>query len=152
MHLQSAKTVGVFVLAGKLKNKQSQKFTKEEKKMAKYTFEEQVAFQVKKLIAGGKVAMHKFLGNGINIQNMAYKKSYATSKKEFTCECLLQCGFCTRECYQCKLNGAYLNALKEIDMGKRSKEDTLPITYIPTYGASKFHDNKGRTIIVMNFY
>lgn len=120
--------------------------------MAKYTFEEQVAYQVKKLIAGGKPAMHKFLGNGINIQNAAYKKSYATEKKEFTCECLLQCGFCTRECYQCKLNGAYLNALEAIDMGKRNKTDNFSASYMPNYGAAKLRDNKGRTIIVMNFY
>ena len=54
--------------------------------------EESINRQVQRLISGGKSAMNQFLGKGILIQNYAYKKGYATAKKEFTCECLLRCG------------------------------------------------------------
>ena len=47
-------------------------------------FEESVNRQVQRLISGGKTAMNQFLGKGILIQNNAYKKGYAISKKEFT--------------------------------------------------------------------
>ena len=120
--------------------------------MAKFSFEERVTMQVERLIHGGKTAMNQFFGGGILIQNSAYNKNYAIKRKTYTCECLTRCGWCTRDCDHCKLEGMHLKALKEIEEGKRVRKDNRKLNDIPTYGASKFHDNKGRTIIVMNFY
>ena len=111
-------------------------------------FEESVNRQVERLISGGKSAMNQFLGKGILIQNYAYKKGYAVAKKEFTCECLLRCGYCNRDCYQCKLEQAYLKALKEIDSGERL--NTKVNFDADTYGATK-HTYKGHVTIVINF-
>ena len=107
-------------------------------------FEESVNRQVQRLISGGKTAMNQFLGEGILIQNNAYKKGYAVAKKEFTCECLLRCGYCNRDCRQCKLEQAYINALEQIAAGKRA-----PVHY--NYGAEK-HEYHGRVTIVINFH
>ena len=111
-------------------------------------FEESVSRQVKLLCAGGKLAMNQFLGKGILIQNYAYKKGYAVAKKEFTCECLLRCGYCNRDCYQCKLEQAYLKALKEIDSGERL--NTKVNFDADAYGATK-HAYNGHVTIVINF-
>ena len=111
-------------------------------------FEESVSRQVKLLCAGGKSAMNQFLGKGILIQNYAYKKGYAVAKKEFTCECLLRCGYCNRDCYQCKLEQAYLKALKEIDSGERL--NTKVNFDADAYGATK-HAYNGHVTIVINF-
>ena len=106
-------------------------------------FEESVSRQVKHLISGGKTTMNQFFGKGILIQNNAYKKGYAISKKEFTCECLLRCGYCNRECRQCKLEQAYINALEQIAAGKRQARNY-------NYGAEK-HEYHGRVTIVIKF-
>ena len=116
--------------------------------MASNKFEESVNRQVERLISGGKSAMNQFFGKGILIQNAAYKKGYAVAKKEFTCECLLRCGYCNRDCYQCKLEQAYLKALKEIDSGERL--DTKINFDADAYGAVK-HTYKGHVTIVINF-
>ena len=111
-------------------------------------FEESVSRQVERLCAGGKSAMNQFLGKGILIQNYAYKKGYAVAKKEFTCECLLRCGYCNRDCYQCKLEQAYLKALKEIDSGERL--NTKVNFDVDVYGATK-HTYNGHVTIFINF-
>ena len=111
-------------------------------------FEESVSCQVERLCAGGKSAMNQFLGKGILIQNYAYKKGYAVAKKEFTCECLLRCGYCNRDCYQCKLEQAYLKALKEIDSGERL--NTKVNFDADAYGAIK-HAYNGHVTIVIKF-
>lgn len=119
--------------------------------MAKYSFEKRVSMQVERLIRGGKTAMNQFFGGGILIQNAAYSKNYAIKRKTYTCECLTRCGYCTRDCDHCKLEGMHLKALKEIEEGKRTKEDTHKFSDMPNYGASK-HTYNGKTVIVMNFY
>ena len=116
--------------------------------MASNKFEESVNRQVQQLISGGKSAMNQFLGKGILIQNYAYKKGYADAKKEFTCECLHRCGYCNRDCYQCKLEQAYLKALKEIDSGERL--NTKVNFDADAYGATK-HAYNGHVTIVINF-
>lgn len=107
-------------------------------------FEESISRQVERLIKGGRAAMNQFFGKGILIQNTAYKKGYAISKKEFTCECLLRCGYCNRECRQCKLEQAYINALEQIAAGHRE-----PVRNY-NYGAEK-HEYHGRVTIVIKF-
>lgn len=107
-------------------------------------FEESVNRQVQQLIAGGRAAMNQFFGKGILIQNAAYKKGYAISKKEFTCECLLRCGYCNRDCRKCKLEQVYINALEEIAGGQRE-----PVRNY-NYGAEK-HEYNGRVTIVIKF-
>ena len=114
--------------------------------MASDKFEESVNRQVQRLIVGGKSAMNQFFGKGILIQNSAYKKGYAVAKKEFTCECLLRCGYCNRDCRQCKLEQAYINALEQIAAGKR---ESMPCTNCD-YGAVK-RTYKGDVTIVINF-
>ena len=115
--------------------------------MANIKFEESVNRQVERLIAGGKTAMNQFLGKGILIQNSAYKRGYAVAKKEFTCECLLRCGYCNRDCRQCKLEQAYINALEQIAAGKRK-----PMACDYNYGAKKKYNNHGPVTIVINFH
>ena len=114
--------------------------------MASNKFEESVNRQVQRLIVGGKSAMNQFLGKGILIQNSAYKRGYAVSKKEFTCECLLRCGYCNRDCRQCKLEQAYINALEQIAAGKRESKSYTNYDY----GAVK-HNYNGHVTIVINF-
>lgn len=114
--------------------------------MASIKFEESVSRQVERLISGGKTAMNRFLGKGILIQNSAYKRGYAIAKKEFTCECLLRCGYCNRDCRQCKLEQAYINALEQIAAGKREPMDYTNCDY----GATK-HTYNGHVTIVINF-
>ena len=111
--------------------------------------EESINRQVQRLISGGKSAMNQVLGKGILIQNYAYKKGDATAKKEFTCECLLRCGYCNRNCYQCKLEQAYLKALKEIDSGERLDINKVNAD-ADTYGAVK-HAYNGHVTRVINF-
>lgn len=98
------------------------------------------------------MAYNKFEVNAIQKQDEAYKVSFA--KKCFDYSCTLCCRNNLRggkgSCDNCPIKEAHIRAMVEIQSGVRGKEHKL--NDIPTYGASKYHDNKGRTIIVMNFY
>ena len=88
--------------------------------------------------------MNKFVENGIQKQEEAYKVSFAKKQFYYSCEMCAGRGLANGQftCANCPIKEAHIRALTEIKLGKRGKPEKF------NYSAQKKRNGNHITIVI----